>query len=425
MKSELLKSYPDYKASGIQWLGDLPAHWDVTRLKQVCSRYGLYGANLSADNYQETGVRFLRTTDITDIGTLKGDGVFLPSELVRDYMLNDGDLLISRSGTVGRSFLYQSNLHGLCSHAGYLVRFVPNSFILPKYLFFFTKTVEFADFLKTSVISSTIENVNADKYAKAHLPLPSISEQANIVHYLDHVVSRIQRYINAKKRLIELLEEERRINTLSAIQSLNTASPRLEAVADLVERPVKRVSDKTYISIGLYNRGRGIFLKDPRKGSELGDSDFFWLEEGDLVISGQFAWEGAIALVSDIEHGCIASHRFPILKSKPGKLDAEFLLSFLQTAWGQLLLDHNSRGAAGRNRPLNVRSLMKEKISLPPIEAQRRISDMLQREALARKQVNLMEQLLTEYRTRLISDVVTGKLDVRGAIPEEIEVPTP
>ena len=408
-----LQPYPAYKPSGVPWLGDVPAHWEVRRLKQLCSQSALYGANIAAAQYQEDGVRFLRTTDITSEGHLRPGGVFLSKELVRDYLLKDKDLLISRSGTVGRSFLYQSKFHGPCAYAGYLVRFVPNELVLSKYIFQFTKTQAFGGFLRVVAISSTIENVNADKYANAHLTLPPLPEQETIVRYLDHVDRRIRRYVNAKRKLIALLEEERKFATLEAMQSHSAISRRVEVVAELVQRPIKRTSDDTYTPIGLYNRGRGMFRKEPRCGNELGDSNFFWIEKGDLVISGQFAWEGAIALASEVEHGCIASHRYPILRGKPGILDSGFLLGFFQTGWGQLLLDHNSRGAAGRNRPLNARALMKEHISLPPIETQLRIAGMLQIESRVRQQARLTEQLLNEYRTKVISDVVTGKLDVR------------
>src|SRR5690554_3527656 len=115
-----LKPYPKMKDSGVPWLGELPEHWVVTRLKRVCSRSALYGANVAAASYTATGVRFIRTTDITEDGELKTSGVYLPEEAVRDYMLADGDVLISRSGTIGRSFLYDSKKHGPCAYAGYL-----------------------------------------------------------------------------------------------------------------------------------------------------------------------------------------------------------------------------------------------------------------------------------------------------------------
>ena len=90
-----LRPYFFYKDSGVPWLGEVPEHWEVRRLKRLCSRSALYGANVAATGYTATGVRFLRTTDITEDGQLRRGGVFLPKELVQDYLLRDGDLLIS------------------------------------------------------------------------------------------------------------------------------------------------------------------------------------------------------------------------------------------------------------------------------------------------------------------------------------------
>ncbi len=205
-----LKPYPSYRLSGVKWLGSIPEHWKVRRLKSVCSQSALYGANVNAASYSDKGVRFLRTTDITENGQLKLGGVFLSEELVREYVLSDGDLLISRSGTVGRSFLFDGKRHGRCAYAGYLVRFVPNQEVLPGYLFWFTKTQAFSKFLRVMAISSTIENVNGEKYANSPLPLPPLAEQAGIVRFLSYVDRLIQHYIRAKQKLIELLGEQKR-----------------------------------------------------------------------------------------------------------------------------------------------------------------------------------------------------------------------
>ena len=204
-----LKPYPDYKDSGVPWLGEVPEHWQVRRLKTLCSRSALYGANVAATSYTTAGVRFLRTTDITEDGQLNGRGVFLPQESVDNYLLADGDVLISRSGTIGRSFLYERRIHGPCAYAGYLVRFVPAPIALPKYILLFTKTHAFAGFLRVKAVSSTIENVNGEKYANCPLPLPPHSEQVTIVRFLDHADRRIRRHIRAKQKLITLLEEQK------------------------------------------------------------------------------------------------------------------------------------------------------------------------------------------------------------------------
>ena len=68
--------------------------------------------------------------------------------------------------------------------------------------------------------------------------------------------------------------------------------------------------DEEYTKIGMYNWNRGLFLYPKTLGQDLGDSKFQIIREGDLIISGQFAWEGAVSLVTDNENECIASHRF-------------------------------------------------------------------------------------------------------------------
>ena len=159
--------------------------------------------------YAADGVRFLRTTDITDDGTLLPGGVHVPEELVNGYLLKDDDLLISRSGTVGRSFLYRQDAHGPCSYAGYLVRFELGPKIVPEFAFYFTKTTAFADFLKVSAIQSTIDNVNGEKYANSPVPLPPVHEQEAIARLAAHYSGQVTRLIRNKRRLIALLNEEK------------------------------------------------------------------------------------------------------------------------------------------------------------------------------------------------------------------------
>ena len=106
--------YPEYKDSGVEWLGEIPAHWEVKKLKHLCSRSAIYGANEATNSYSETGIRFLRTSDIDDNGDLLDDSpVYIDPIAVQDYRLIIGDLLVSRSGTLGRSLLYDNKLHGM------------------------------------------------------------------------------------------------------------------------------------------------------------------------------------------------------------------------------------------------------------------------------------------------------------------------
>jgi len=197
------------KPSGVAWLGEVPEHWDVMPLKRACVRSAFYGANIPATYYTDVGVRFLRTTDILESGQLKPGGVFLPDKMVRDYLLADGDILVSRSGTIGRSFLYRSDRHDQCSYAGYLVRFSPGKCLYPEFLFLYTKTRAFADFIKLNAISTTIENLNGDKYAKMAVPVPPLSEQQAICRWITDECQPLDDAIARTEEEIKLIREYR------------------------------------------------------------------------------------------------------------------------------------------------------------------------------------------------------------------------
>ena len=198
------------KPSGVEWLGDVPEHWEVRKLKHVCSQKAQYGANIPASEYTTSGIRFLRTTDITADGAVVGEGVYIPRDLSPECLLNPGDILLTRSGaTIGQSFLYDMNEHGECSFAGYLVRFSPSPEMLPKFVYLFTTSPGFQNPVQQSAIVSTIENVNAEKYANIQMPVPPLHEQTIIVRHLDELTKRVDLAIDRARRQIELMEEYR------------------------------------------------------------------------------------------------------------------------------------------------------------------------------------------------------------------------
>lgn len=125
--------------------------------------------------------------------------------------------------------------------------------------------------------------------------------------------------------------------------------------------------------------------------------------------------KGAVALARTKDSGCVASHRYPVIRGREEYISSAVLLAVLRTPYGSMLFDHHSRGAAGRNRPLNARTFLKEKVLIPPNSAQARITELLDQEYAIAQSLAQTIQLLNEYRTRLVADVVTGKLDVHEA----------
>ena len=439
-----LKPYPAYKDSRIAWLGEVPEHWQVRRLKTLCSRSALYGANVAATSYTTAGVRFLRTTDITEDGQLNGHGVFLPQESVDNYLLADGDVLISRSGTIGRSFLYERRIHGPCAYAGYLVRFVPAPIALPKYILLFTKTHAFAGFLRVKAISSTIENVNGEKYANCPLPLPPHSEQAAIVRFLDHADRRIRRYIRAKQKLIALLEEQKQAIIHQAVTGqidIRTGKPYqaykpsgVEWLGDVPEHwEVKRVKQAAQVL-------RGKFTHRPRNDPSLYDGPYPFIQTGEVaraeraitsyrqtlnergLAASRLFSAGTLVMTIAANIGDVAVLDFEacfpdsVVGFVPrGDIERDFLYYVFRAMRPELLREApvNTQGN------LNIDRIGSRGIAVAPAHEQRLIARQIEASAdglnTATNRANREIELLREYRTRLIADVVTGKLDVRAA----------
>jgi type I restriction enzyme S subunit len=155
--------------------------------------------------------------------------------------------------------------------------------------------------------------------------------------------------------------------------------------------------DGTYREIGIRSHGKGVFHKASVSGAELGDKRVFYVEPGDFVLNIVFAWEGAIALISESERGMIASHRFPTFRSDPARLDLRFLRLYFSTPRGIELLGRVSPGGAGRNRTLNRTAFLSLEIPLPPLPEQRRLVARIDEVAAAIGNAKaLQEQIITE-----------------------------
>lgn len=199
----------DFKYSGIEWLGDIPEHWDVKKLKYVLSERLKYGANESALYENINDPRYIRITDFGNDGKLKVDTFkSLPFELSEDFMLDDGDILFARSGaTVGKTFQFK-NYNGVACFAGYLIKASPSiNIILSDFLYNYTKS-SFYNYWKDSIFNkATIQNIGADKYALLYIPIPPLKEQKEIVKHIEAETSRIDEKVRIAKDLIGLLKE--------------------------------------------------------------------------------------------------------------------------------------------------------------------------------------------------------------------------
>ena len=215
----------EIKDSGVEWIGEIPKHWKMTKLKYLCPNGVQYGLNIDSDSYQENGVRFVRITDITSDGRLKQtDGVYLSQNDVPDeYYVRKNDILFSRSGgTVGKSIRIE-DINSDASFAGYLVRFSFEDSDLSKFVKLVTESGFFWKWIDIQIIQSTIQNVNGEKYSNFSFPLPPKDERRSIVHLLQDKLKIIVKNIINNEVKIKLLLEYRQ----SLISSVVTGNVRV------------------------------------------------------------------------------------------------------------------------------------------------------------------------------------------------------
>ena len=165
--------------------------------------------------------------------------------------------------------------------------------------------------------------------------------------------------------------------TKTGILPVDWAICTIDECLERVEHPVDVQAHEVYTQIGIRSHGKGLFYKEPVTGESLGSKSVFWIEPECFVLNIVFAWEQAIGKTTQSEVGMIGSHRFPMYRPADGKIDIDYLISYLMTKRGKDILEAASPGGAGRNRTLGQDRFMKSKIVLPMPEEQKKIAEIL------------------------------------------------
>ncbi|MBS1911697.1 MAG: restriction endonuclease subunit S [Bacteroidetes bacterium] len=446
-----LAPYPAYKDSGIPWLGEVPEHWEVRRnklfLREVYER-SVDGSEDLLTVSQYTGVtsRRERLADndlLTTAASLVGYKRVQPGDLVMNIML-------AWNGSLG-----VSNIDGITSPA-YCV-FRASGEVEPRYLHYLFRSPLFTGAFKTvstGVVDSRLR-LYPDVFFRMPSVLPSQEEQSAIVRFLDHADRRIRKYIRAKKKLIALLNEQKQAIIHQAVTRGLDPNVRLkpsgiEWLGDVPEHwALARLKDAATVQTGLtlgknYNGVTTLSLPylrvanvqvgrvdltnvksinvtaDEADGATLRAGDVLMTEGGDIDKLGRgCVWYGEIP-------GCLHQNHVFAVRCQRHVLDPEFLVGQMASRHGRTYFQLTAKQTTNL-ASTNSTTLRAFPILLPPIAEQRIILDEISRHTAnltgASDRAEAEITLLQEYRTRLIADVVTGRLDVREAsarLPEEV-----
>jgi type I restriction enzyme S subunit len=235
------------KPSGIEWLGDIPEHWERRRLRNIIKGRLTYGANIAAEYFNTDWPRYLRITDFGKDGIIKTNTFrSLPPDIAKDHLVESGDILFARSGaTVGKAFLVTTEAGTAC-HAGYLIRARPNqSLVIPEFLFAYTQSYAFQAWRDSIFIISTIQNISAEKYATLPIPIPSITEQKRILDLIKLQIQPIDIAISSAKREIDFLYEYRS----RLVADVVTGKLDVRDIAASLPDEIEETADNTEIEI--------------------------------------------------------------------------------------------------------------------------------------------------------------------------------
>ena len=202
------------KDSGVEWLGEIPAHWQVSKLGYVAKslQTGPFGSQLHADEYVEDGTPLINPSDISN-GKLTGNPTITVEEAVvarlSRHKLELDDIVIARRGEMGRAGLVgKDNVGWLCGTGSLRAR-LNKDVINPKYLLYQFSMRGVSEYLSLQSVGSTMDNLNTSILGRLWVVVPPLHEQSDIISEVQKVSLRIEKMRNSVTSAISKLQEYR------------------------------------------------------------------------------------------------------------------------------------------------------------------------------------------------------------------------
>lgn len=432
MSANKYPRYQSYKDSGAEWLGVVPASWNVERLKTVAalatSKAESADFPVALENIESCTGKFIPTES-----EFQADGI----------AFRLGDVLFGKL----RPYLAKAWLADRAGEAvGDIFTLRPGKKMLGQYLRNVLVTPEIINMLDGSTFGSKMPRVGWDFMSTLRLPVPSIDEQHAIAKFLDRETAKVDNLIAKQERMIELLTEKRQaVVTQAVTKGLDPSVPMKDSGVEWLgqvpcEWTVMPLGVTASFSEGLFtdgdwieskdlssdgiryltsgNVGEGIYKEQglgfisEDKFNELGCTEVF---TGDILISRLNMPVGRACIIPDLGGRVVTCVDNVIFRPSPS-FNRQFIVYMLSSAKHAFNMGNLARGAT---MPRISRSILsKVRFAFPPKHEQDSIVEFLNRETnnidiLIAKSKHAIE-LQKEHRASLISAAVTGKIDVRG-----------
>jgi len=436
-----LKPYPAYKDSGVEWLGKVPEHWEVRRIKTLFRETDERNGNDGGLLLSLTRTRgiVLQSEAVNRIASVE--------DLSKYKVCKSGDLVLNRMQAWSGMFAV-SGIDGVIS-PDYSV-FQPKAAIEVHYFEALFKTPVLVDeFAKRSKgIGSGFNRLYTPDFGAVLIASPPLNEQTAIVRFLDYTDQRIRRVIRARQRRIKLLEEYKQALIHQAVTGqidVRTGQP-YPAYKDSGVEWLGQVPEHWGVVAG-----RGCFVERKQPNIGLMETTVLSLSYGRIVVKPVEKLRGLVPASFEtyqiVDPGDIVcrptdlqndqnSLRFGLVRNR-GIITSAYMCfrtsGRLDSHFGYLLLHAYDVKkifyglGSGLRQNLDWRDFKRLSCLVPPLPEQTAIAEYLDAQTAnidaaieaSRREIDL----LREYRTRLISDVVTGKVDVRDVAPQLPEEP--
>lgn len=415
-----MQRYESYKDSGVDWIGEIPNHWDTSPLKRVLTlsseKLLSYKSNLSyvgMENIESWSGRLIESQTVAE---------GLSSKFYK------GDILFGKL----RPYLAKVTLaqtDGICS-TEFLVYRTRKHF--GNYFRYSLCSKQFINIIDASTYGSKMPRASSEFIGLQPIPLPPASEQTAIAIFLDQKTAQIDEAIAIKEQQIELLKERKQIIIQKAVtQGLNPNVPmkdsgvewigtvpehwevkKVKNIFRLVVEPAEKNNShellSVYTDIGVKPRAE---LEE--RGNKASTTDgYLHVKNGDIVVNKLLAWMGAIGLS---EYDGVTSPAYDILRSKI-PVNGFFYHMLFRADFCSSELKRHSRGIMDMRLRLYFDKLGVIEVPYPPINEQHEIVKQINLKLYETDQAislfNKQIEKLKEYKTTLINSAVTGKIRV-------------
>lgn len=406
-----MKRYNEYKDSGVEWIGEIPSHWDIADFRR-CVRLK-QGLQIAQDKRFETDGKNRHvyiTVKYTNSNKEDVDTEYIEKPY-KSVMCDKDDVLLARTGATGKVI---TDVEGVF-HNNFFKIIYDKQKITKEYLVYYLKQETIQNYLKLIAGTTTIPDLNHGVFLSTKVVLPNIIEQKQIVKYLDKKTSQIETLISKKEELIETLKASRsKLISETVTKGLDKDVPMKDSGVEWIgEIPshwdVKKLKYITSMSYGdslpKENRDEGSISVYGSNG--IVDSNILSNTIDETVIVGR---KGSYGKINYSNNSVFVIDTAYYIDKRNTKNYIKWIYYMLQI----LELDKNSQdtGVPGLSREYayNINTVN------PSVEEQKEIVNYLDKKTSEIDELifKIEEQieLLKKAKQKLITEVVTGKIDV-------------